>query len=174
RARYLNESAAEHTNCTSSKAISRQISALPRKESSGCILISSRSPQILAQNPKEGCMSEQNLIGIARELIDAFNAGDAERFKKHVTADVVYDEVGTQRKMQGADAWVQAWEVWRQALPDVKGTITSAVASGNTVVQEVTWQGTHSGPLPLPSGTIPASGKLQITRASLVLIFEGD
>ena len=75
-------------------------------------------------------MSEQNLIGIARELIDAFNAGDTERFKKHVTADVVYDEVGTQRKMQGADAWVQAWEAWRQALPDVKGTITSAVVTG--------------------------------------------
>ena len=83
-------------------------------------------------------MSEQNLLGIARELIDAFNAGDAERFKKHVTADVVYDEVGTQRKMQGADAWVQTWEAWRQALPDVKGTITSAVASGSTVVQEIT------------------------------------
>jgi steroid delta-isomerase-like uncharacterized protein len=119
-------------------------------------------------------MPEQNLIGIARELIDAFNAGDTQRFKKHVTADVVYDEVGTQRKMQGADAWVQAWEAWRQALPDVKGTITSAVISGNTVVQEITWQGTHSGPLPLPGGTIPASGKRQITRASQVLIFEGD
>ena len=48
-----------------------------------------------------------DLIAIARELIDAFNTGDAERFKKHVTADVVYDEVGTQRKMQGADAWVR-------------------------------------------------------------------
>ena len=119
-------------------------------------------------------MSEQNLIGIARELIDAFNTGDAERFKKHVIADVVYDEVGTQRKMHGADSWIQAWEMWRQALPDVKGTITSAVASGNTVVQEITWQGTHSGPLPLPGGTIPASGKRQITRASQVLIFSGD
>ena len=115
-----------------------------------------------------------DLIAIARELIDAFNTGDAERFKKHVIADVVYDEVGTQRKMHGADSWVQAWEMWRQALPDVKGTITSAVASGNTVVQEITWQGTHSGPLPLPGGTIPAAGKLQITRASQVLIFEGD
>ena len=119
-------------------------------------------------------MSEQNLIGIARELIDAFNAGDGKRFKKHLAPGVVYDEVGTQRRIQGADAWVQTWEQWRSALPDVKGTITNAVASGNTVVQEITWQGTQSGPLQMPGGTIPPSGKRQITRASQVLVFEGD
>ena len=51
-------------------------------------------------------MSEQNLIGIARDLIDAFNAKDRERFKRQLTANVVYDEVGTNRKFQGADAWV--------------------------------------------------------------------
>jgi hypothetical protein len=80
-------------------------------------------------------MSEQILIGVARDLIDAFNAKDSERFKKQLTANVVYDEVGTNRKSQGADAWLQVWEQWRSAFPDVKGTITNAVASGNTVVQ---------------------------------------
>jgi steroid delta-isomerase-like uncharacterized protein len=119
-------------------------------------------------------MSEQNLIGIARDVIDAFNAKDGERFKKQLSATVVYDEVGTNRKFQGADAWLQVWEQWRNAFPDVKGTITNAVASGNAVVQEITWQGTQSGPLSLPGRTIPASGKRQITRTSLVLVFEGD
>ena len=119
-------------------------------------------------------MSEQNLIGIARDLIDAFNAKDGERFKKQLSATVVYDEVGTNRKFQGSDAWLQVWEQWRNAFPDLNGMITNAVASGNTVVQEITWQGTQSGPLSLPGRTIPASGKRQITRTSLVLIFEGD
>lgn len=119
-------------------------------------------------------MSEQNLIGIARDLIDAFNAKDGERFKKQLAATVVYDEVGTNRKFEGADAWVEVWEQWRKAFPDVQGTITNAIASGNTVVQEITWQGTQSGALSLPSGTIPPSGKTQITRTSLVLVFEGD
>jgi steroid delta-isomerase-like uncharacterized protein len=117
-------------------------------------------------------MSEQNLSGIARDLIDAFNAGNGERFKKQLTASVVYDEIGTNRKFQGADAWLQVWEHWRNAFPDLNGTITNAVACGNTVVQEITWQGTHSGPLSLPGGTIPPSGKRQITRTSLVLVFE--
>ena len=119
-------------------------------------------------------MTEQNLIKVARELIDAFNAGDSERFKKHVAADAVYDEVGTQRKIRGVDGWVQAWEQWRHALPDVKGEITNVVASSNTVVQEITWQRTHSGPLQLPGGAIPPSGKRQITRASQLLVFEGN
>ena len=119
-------------------------------------------------------MAEQNCIGIARDLIDAFNAKDGERFKKQLSATVAYDEVGTNRKFQGADAWLQVWEQWRNAFPDVKGTITNAVASGNTVVQEITWQGTQSGPLSLPSGKFPPSGKRQITRTSLVLVFEGD
>ena len=117
-------------------------------------------------------MSEQNLSGIARDLIDAFNARNGERFKKQLTATVVYDEIGTNRKFHGADAWLEAWEQWRNAFPDLNGTITNAVASGNTVVQEITWQGTQSGPLSLPGGTIPPSGKRQITRTSLVLVFE--
>ena len=119
-------------------------------------------------------MSEQNLIGVARDLIEAFNAKDSQRFKQQLAANVVYDEVGTNRKSQGADAWLQVWEQWRTAFPDVKGTITNAVASGNTVVQEITWQGTHGGPLALPSGTVNASGKRQTTRTSLVLVFEND
>jgi predicted ester cyclase len=79
-------------------------------------------------------MSEQNLSGIARDLIDAFNARNSEQFKKQLTNTVVYDEIGINRKFQGADAWLQVWEHWRNAFPDLNGTITNAVACGNTTV----------------------------------------
>ena len=59
-------------------------------------------------------------------------------------------------------------------MPDVKGTVTNAVAGGSTVVLEVTWQGTHTGPLTGPSGTLPATGKRQETRSGWILDFEGD
>jgi len=39
---------------------------------------------------------------------------------------------------------------------------------------EVTWTGTHTGPLETAEGTIPASGKRQETPAAIVLTFEGD
>src|SRR5438132_2890743 len=73
-------------------------SALPAWKAGGCILISSRSPHILAQTQRRDGMSEQNLIGTARELIDALNTGEGQRCKKHVAVDVVADEVGTPRK----------------------------------------------------------------------------
>ena len=58
-------------------------------------------------------------------------------------------------------------------MPDVKGTVNQAFASGDTVVLEITWNGTQTGPLQGPSGTIPATGKQQTTRAGWVLNFEG-
>ena len=59
-------------------------------------------------------------------------------------------------------------------MPDVKGTITNCIASGNTVTMEVTWNGTQTGPLVGSAGTIPASGKSQTTPSSWILEFEGE
>ena len=118
-------------------------------------------------------MAEQDLIRVARESIDAFNAGDWERSKAALTGDYLYDEVGTQRRIQGADQAIKALQEWKLAMPDAKGTITNALVSGNTVTLEITWEGTQTGPLDGPGGTIPASGKRQVTRAAWVSAIEG-
>ncbi len=95
-------------------------------------------------------MSTQDLTKVAQELVDAFNAGDWQRFRAVVAPDVRYDETGTQRSVHGADQYVALCQGWRQALPDVRGTIRTTVNSGNTVVQELTWEGTQTGPLETP------------------------
>ena len=59
-------------------------------------------------------------------------------------------------------------------MPDPNGTVTKAIASGTSVVLEITWEGTRTGPLESPGGTIPASGKHQVTPASWVVDFEGE
>ncbi len=115
-----------------------------------------------------------DLAKIAREAVDAFNASDWERTKALVTPDYLYNEVGTQRRIQGPEEVVAALQGWKQAMPDAKGTVTSALASGNTVALEITWEGTHTGPLEGPTGTVPASGNRQVTPAAQILIFEGD
>lgn len=118
-------------------------------------------------------MAEQNLIAVAREVVDAFNVGDLERsVAPH--ANGLLNEVGTQRRLNGKDEILEALKGWKQAMPDVKGTVTNAFASGNTVVLEITWQGTQTGPLEMPSGTIPASGKRQSTPAAWIFQFDGD
>ena len=59
-------------------------------------------------------------------------------------------------------------------MPDVKGTITNSFQSGNTVTLEISWAGTHTGPLEMPSGTIPGSGKSQTTPSAWVMDFEDE
>jgi hypothetical protein len=48
------------------------------------------------------------------------------------------------------------------------------VAAGDTVVLEVTWRGTHKGPLQTPAGSIPPSENRFEVRACLVVEMEGD
>jgi steroid delta-isomerase-like uncharacterized protein len=114
------------------------------------------------------------MVKIAREQVDAFNNGNWELVLAGLTPDARYDELGTQRKMEDPQKIVEVFKGWKAAFPDAVGTVTSAIASGNTVALEVTWTGTHTGPLETAEGTIPASGKRQETPAGLFYTFEGD
>lgn len=58
-----------------------------------------------------------------------------------------YDEVGMQRKMDGVGAVIEGWQGWATAVPDAKATFENALVQGTSVVLEVTWRGTHTGPL---------------------------
>jgi steroid delta-isomerase-like uncharacterized protein len=118
-------------------------------------------------------MAEQDLIRAARGVVDAFNAGDWEGCKAALASDALYDEVATSRRLQGVADIIAGWQTWKEAMPDTKGTVTSAFATANTVVLEITWRGTHTGPLQGLGGTVPATGKQQTTRAAWVLNFDG-
>ena len=115
-----------------------------------------------------------DVIKIARDVVDAFNANDWERSKAPLKEDSLYNEVGTERKLRGPGEIIPALQAWKEAMPDVKGKVTNALASSNTAVLEVLWEGTHTGPLQSPGGTIPPSGKRQTTPSTWVFDFEGD
>jgi ketosteroid isomerase-like protein len=51
----------------------------------------------------------------AADLIDAFNQADWERFRSRVTDDVVYEETGTGRRVDGAGTYVELCQGWRRA-----------------------------------------------------------
>jgi steroid delta-isomerase-like uncharacterized protein len=118
-------------------------------------------------------LTAEQMIRIAREQIEAFGNSDWERMQAGLTADARYHELGTQRKAEGPEKIVELNRGWKTAFPDAAGTVTSSVASGNMAVLEVTWKGTHTGPLTTAEGTIPASGKRQETPAVCVFTFEG-
>jgi len=114
------------------------------------------------------------MVKIARQQVDAFNSSDWELLRGTLAFDSSYDELGTQRKIEGPEKIIELYKAWKAAFPDGAGTVTSAVSSGNTVALEVTWKGTHTGPLETAEGTIPASSKRQETPAAVFNTFEGN
>ena len=114
------------------------------------------------------------MIKIAQEQVAAFNSGDWERVRAGLAPDCRYDELGTERKIEGSEKIVELFQGWKQAFPDAVGTVTSAVASGDKAALEVSWNGTHTGPLTTAEGTIPASGKRQETPAAFFFTFDGN
>ena len=124
-------------------------------------------------------MSDE-LIGTARGIVDAFNANDWDGFRNLMTEDAVYDEVGTSRTIEGLDSIIEAMKGWKEAMPDVKGTVDNLELTEKGVLLEVTWTGTNTGPLVGPHTVskygpegFPATGKVQTTRAAWVLEFDG-
>jgi len=113
-----------------------------------------------------------DLKGHATALVEAFNVGDLDTYMRLV-GDAEYQELATQRNLSG-DALREALVGWRTAFPDIAGTITNTVEGGGQVVQEITWTGTHTGPLATPDGEIPPSGNRQTTPAVIVSQYEED
>jgi steroid delta-isomerase-like uncharacterized protein len=127
---------------------------------------------IMAQATK---LSPQALTSVAKAVIQAYNDKNWERAKASMTADFVYDEVPTGRKLTGIDDTLTAWKGWAQAFPDSKAVFGDAHASEDgTVVLEVTWKGTHQGPLQTPKGPISATGKTIEVRACAIFQIAGE
>ena len=107
----------------------------------------------------------QTLIDAAKASVVAYNEKNWDALNHLVTSDFEYDEVATNRKAVGAEKVTAAWKGWATALPDSKATFDAAHGDGNTVTLELTWRGTHNGPLQTPGGEIPATGKKIEVRA---------
>jgi ketosteroid isomerase-like protein len=50
-------------------------------------------------------------------------------------------------------------EVYAKAFPDMHRELHRFYVDGDTVIVQLHLQGTHTGPLELPSGTVPPTGK---------------
>lgn len=114
------------------------------------------------------------LIATAKAPTIAYNEKDWAALRAAVTPDFVYDEIPTQRKVQGVDQATTLFQGWAAAFPDSRATFHGAVAAGNTVVLEVTWAGTHQGPLETPAGRLAPTGKRIEIRACKVLELSGE
>ena len=119
-------------------------------------------------------VTPQQLIAAAKAPTLAYNEKDWAALRAAVTPDFIYDEVATQRKVQGVDQVTTLFQGWATAFPDSRATFHGAVAAGNTVVLEVTWAGTHQGPLETGGAPLAPTGKRIEIRACMLLELAGE
>lgn len=104
-----------------------------------------------------------------KESIVAFTKGDLDRAVAPYAEDAeTQDPTG---KYKGKQQIRTSLKVWHDAFPDAKGEVTNQFAEGDQVLTEVTFRGTHTGPLAGAMGIIPATGKPVELRLAIVSWF---
>ncbi|MFB3905220.1 MAG: ester cyclase [Acidobacteriota bacterium] len=107
----------------------------------------------------------ESAIDIGKAAVLDYNKKDWDAARANMAPGYVYDEVATRRRVKGVDEALAIWRGWAAAFPDSQGEISTAIQSGDTVVVEITWRGTHTGPLETPRGTVSPTGKRIEIRA---------
>lgn len=104
-------------------------------------------------------MSAPENAARARKLYDAFNQHDFERCLAQATEDIEVVLIPFGQTFQGHAGFREFMDSFKTAFPDLTVTVTNQVATEDQVVNECTWQGTHTGPLMSPAGEISPTGK---------------
>lgn len=101
-------------------------------------------------------------MGKARDVVEAayraWNAADLDEMLKDLDDNAEWLS-GTRRVLRGKDQIRQAKQGYLTAFPGSQFKITNIVESGDWVVVEYKFTGTHKGPFVTPGGTIAATGK---------------
>jgi esterase len=105
--------------------------------------------------------------------VERYNAGDLDAVMELYAEDAVQIMPGGTFK--GRDAIRDRLALELVGFPDHHHTVTSFVEQGDSFADEWTFEGTHTGPFPLPDGTeLPATGRrVEIRGMELVQMRDG-
>ena len=96
---------------------------------------------------------------IIRTLYKVAEAKDLSAFVAMFAEGGYFYDVSAGQKYYGADIG-KTVDIYARAFPDMHRELYSLYVSGDDkIVVELSLNGTHKGPLELPAGTIPATGK---------------
>jgi predicted ester cyclase len=116
------------------------------------------------------------IVGEARDVgakfVDAFNAHDESRIR-NLNADNTALEAPGDIRLQGKEAATQYAMAWLNAFPDSRMTVNNELESGDWIVQEITFEGTHQGTLSTPTGDVPPTNRRLTGRATQIVRVEG-
>ena len=118
-------------------------------------------------------MSPDQKIAVAWRAIEAFNNKDWDAVRATLTSDCYYDEVATSRA-DGVEAIIELWQGWAKTLPDANATIESNFVCEDTVIFELRWAGTMTGPMDSPTGEIPPTNQPFANRGCWLAEVDND
>jgi steroid delta-isomerase-like uncharacterized protein len=107
-------------------------------------------------------------MGQTRELIEswwqAFTSGNLDAAGAVMADDVDFRGPGV--AMRGRAQLVPYLGGFKEAFPDLRRVETTVIAQGDTAIVELVLEGTHTGPMRSPEGTIPPTGKKVVWKAA--------
>jgi steroid delta-isomerase-like uncharacterized protein len=92
----------------------------------------------------------QNAREFAEAWVGYMNSGDFDGLRSLYAENIYANLPSQQRRVEGADVLVNSVREWTNAFPDLRGTLNAVHQDGKTVIIEVTFDGTWSGPLDMP------------------------
>lgn len=96
---------------------------------------------------------------LIRTLYATAEEQDVETFVSLFTEDGTFNDESAGRLYRGKHEIGLTVEIYATAFPDMHRELYSMYIYGDIIVVELSLNGTHQGPLTLPAGTIPATGK---------------
>ena len=120
-------------------------------------------------------MTAQQLNILAQAPMLTFNKRDWDGVRSCTTADFSWEDIAANRKIEGVEQVIEAWQAWIVAFPDIRANVlNSFVCEANVVCNETIVNGTHTGPMQTPDTVIPATGKSVEVRTCRIVEFEAD
>jgi steroid delta-isomerase-like uncharacterized protein len=116
-------------------------------------------------------MADARQVGAA--FVAAFNDHDESRIRELNAENAVFEAPGDVH-VEGREATTQYAMAWLNAFPDARLNVKNEFASGDWVVQEFIFEGTHEGTLSGPAGEIPATHRRLNGRGVQIFRVEGD
>lgn len=98
-------------------------------------------------------------VRVLEDQVAAIKAHDVARFAAFYSEDAVVRDPQYAEPLHGRAAVENDFSAFLAAFPDLRADVTCSVVSGSTVAAEMTLAGTHTGPLTLPSGEVPPTGR---------------
>ena len=117
----------------------------------------------------DNTMTAEENVALSRSIIDLYNSHRSDpawldKIVAYIAEDFEFVDVPTGRILRGPEGYRQMALFFADGFPDSVLEITNVFATEDQGVIEFTGRGTNTGPLHMPTGDIPPTGKYSELR----------